>query len=79
MAPRRCPITEDNASFLDAASTLPRRQGLDVVRTASNGADAVSRSRELRSDFTDLIRKTPAAGFVAKSDLSADAIRQVLG
>jgi DNA-binding NarL/FixJ family response regulator len=30
------------------------------------------------ADFADLIAESPAAGFLAKSDLSADAIRRIL-
>ena len=117
--PLRCLIVDDNASFLQAATTLLQRPGLTVAGVSSNGADALRLARELRpdvvlvdivlggesgfdvarelaaagksgptvilvstraqSDFEDLIEETPAAGFVAKSDLSADAIRRLVG
>ena len=117
--PLRCLIVDDNASFLQAATTLLQRQGLTVAGVSSNGADALRLVLELRpdvvlvdimlggesgfdvareldaagesgptvilvsthaqTDFEDLIEETPAAGFVAKSDLSADAIRRLVG
>jgi DNA-binding NarL/FixJ family response regulator len=46
----RCLIVDDNASFLEAATDLLRRQGVDVVGVASNGDSAVERVRELRPD-----------------------------
>lgn len=115
----RCLIVDDNASFLDAATTLLQRQGLTVAGVASNGADALRLAHELRpdvvlvdivlggesgldvtrelaaaggggptvilvstharTDFEDLIEETPAVGFLAKSDLSAEAIRRLVG
>jgi DNA-binding NarL/FixJ family response regulator len=117
--PLRCLIVDDNASFLQAATTLLERQGLTVAGVASNAADALRLARDLRpdvvlvdivlggesgfdvarelaggdgcgptvilvsthggTDFEDLIQETPAAGFVAKSALSADAIRRLAG
>jgi DNA-binding NarL/FixJ family response regulator len=46
----RCLIVDDNASFLKAAAALLERQGLTVVGVASTGADALTRTRELRPD-----------------------------
>jgi two-component system nitrate/nitrite response regulator NarL len=117
--PLRCLIVDDNASFLQAASTLLERQGLTVAGVATNVADALRQTREVRpdvvlvdillggesgfdaarqivaedgtgptvilvsthaeTDFEDLIRETPAAGFVPKSELSAEAIRRLVG
>jgi len=115
----RCLIVDDNASFLDAATTLLKRQGLAVAGIATTAADALARARALRpdvvlvdivlgeesgfdvarqlavddgrgpavilisthaeDDFADLIEETPAAGFLPKSELSADAIRRLAG
>jgi CheY-like chemotaxis protein len=113
----RCLIVDDNASFLQTAGALLERQGLTIAGVASNSADAVRRTGELRpdvvlvdivlgsesglelarrlaadelgspavilvsthaeTDFADLIEQTPAAGFVPKSELSAEAIRRL--
>jgi DNA-binding NarL/FixJ family response regulator len=113
----RCLIVDDNASFLKAAVSMLEREGLTVVGVASNGADALSQTRDLRpdvilldialgaesgldvarrlvaadqnaskvilisthaeADFAELIEATPAAGFVAKSELSASAVRRL--
>jgi CheY-like chemotaxis protein len=115
----RCLIVDDNAFFLEAATSLLEREGVTVVAVASASADALRRVRELRpdvvlvdiilgsesgfdlarelcdidadrpaiilistraeADFTGLIAETPAAGFVPKSELSASAIRRLLG
>jgi CheY-like chemotaxis protein len=47
----RCLIVDDNASFLEAATDLLRRQGVAVVGIASSGDEAVERVRELPSHF----------------------------
>ena len=115
----RCLIVDDNARFLEAAAGLLEREGVTVVGVACNGAEGLTRARELRpdvilvdialgaesglelarrlveadpdgakvilisthaeADFADLIDATPAAGFVAKSELSASAVRRVAG
>ena len=36
-------------------------------------------STHSEADFADLIAESPAVGFLSKSDLSADAIRELLG
>jgi DNA-binding NarL/FixJ family response regulator len=46
----RCLIVDDNASFLEAATDLLRRQGVAVVGVASSADDAVERVQELRPD-----------------------------
>ena len=48
----RCVIVDDNAFFLEGASDLLGREGLDVVGVASNGRDAVRLVTELRPDVT---------------------------
>ncbi|MBV8257834.1 MAG: response regulator transcription factor [Actinobacteria bacterium] len=46
----RCLIVDDNASFLEEASALLRREGLEVVGTASSIDDALERAHELEPD-----------------------------
>lgn len=46
----RCVIVDDNALFLEGASDLLRREGLDVVGVASNTAEAIRLVTELRPD-----------------------------
>ena len=44
----RCLIVDDNASFLDAATTLLEREGLDVVGVASTSDAALEKVAKLR-------------------------------
>jgi CheY-like chemotaxis protein len=48
--PLRCLIVDDNASFVKAAAAMLEREGLSVVGVAANGADALTRARELHPD-----------------------------
>src|SRR3954453_16891411 len=48
----RCVIVDDNALFLESAADLLTREGLDVVGTASNSAEAIRLVTELRPDVT---------------------------
>ena len=48
----RCVIVDDNSFFLEGASDLLRREGLDVVGVASNGAEAIRLVTDLRPDVT---------------------------
>jgi len=48
----RCVIVDDNAFFLEGASDLLTREGLDVVGVASNGPEAIRLVTELRPDVT---------------------------
>ncbi len=114
----RCLLVDDSPSFLDAASTLLERQGLNVCGTASTTAEGLRQAAELRpdvvlvdislgsesgldlarrlagaaprarvilisthaeADFADLLEQTPSAGFVPKSELSANVIRRLAG
>jgi DNA-binding NarL/FixJ family response regulator len=50
--PLRCLIVDDNSLFLEGAADLLRREGLDVVGVASNGAEAIRLVTELRPDVT---------------------------
>jgi CheY-like chemotaxis protein len=48
--PLRCLIVDDNASFLEEAAALLRREGLVVAGFASNMHEALERVRELQPD-----------------------------
>lgn len=48
----RCLIVDDSPQFLAAALGLLERQGVAIVGVASNGAEALERSAELRPDVT---------------------------
>jgi DNA-binding NarL/FixJ family response regulator len=114
----RCLIVDDNSLFLEGAADLLRREGLEVVGVASNGAEAIRLVTELQPDVTlvdidlgdedgfeltqrlndisaasskvilvsthaeedvaHLIAASPAVGFVSKTRLSAQAIRDAL-
>ena len=110
----RCLIVDDNALFIEGATGLLRREGLDVVGVASNSAEAFELVSVLRPDVTlvdidlgdedglelagrlsdstkvilisthseedlaHLIATSPALGFVPKTRLSAQAIRDLL-
>jgi DNA-binding NarL/FixJ family response regulator len=116
--PLRCLIVDDNSLFLESAADLLRREGLEVVGVASNGAEAIRLVTELQPDVTlvdidlgdedgfeltqrlndisaasskvilvsthaeedvaHLIAASPAVGFVSKTRLSAQAIRDAL-
>lgn len=47
----RCLIVDDSTDFLDAASTLLEREGLEVVGVASTSAEALQRAEELEPDL----------------------------
>jgi CheY-like chemotaxis protein len=115
----RCLIVDDSPRFLDAARGLLEGQGVTVVGVASNSADALQRTGELRPDVTlldidlggesglelarrlhgqagmtprpvilisthaeqdyaELIAASPVIGFLPKTALSGDAIRDLL-
>jgi two-component system, NarL family, nitrate/nitrite response regulator NarL len=55
--------------------------GFELARRLAEvdlGPTVVLISTHAESDFVDLIREAPAAGFVSKWDLSASAIRRIL-
>jgi CheY-like chemotaxis protein len=62
---------------------LGRESGFDLARRLfeadPDGAKVILISTHAEVDFADLINKTPVAGFVAKSELSANEIRRVAG
>src|ERR1700678_2843502 len=115
----RCLLVDDSDAFLQAASVLLQREGVTVLGTASNVAEALRQARALRpdvilvdiglgeesgfdlarllaqdgqggggevilisaraeADYAELIADSPAAGFLVKPDLSAQAISRIL-
>ncbi|MGW6280277.1 response regulator transcription factor [Kribbella sp. NPDC055071] len=48
----RCIIVDDSTRFLEVARVLLERDGIDVVGTASNGAEALALVARLRPDVT---------------------------
>jgi two-component system, NarL family, nitrate/nitrite response regulator NarL len=46
----RCVIVDDHQSFLEAASTLLGREGLEIVGVASNSDEALRQVEKLRPD-----------------------------
>jgi CheY-like chemotaxis protein len=63
---------------------LGGESGFELVRRLHNqmsldSARAILISTYAKEDFADLIPASPAVGFLSKSDLSARAIRQILG
>jgi DNA-binding NarL/FixJ family response regulator len=78
----QCVIVDDNEPFLKVARRMLERQGMAVVGVAANGAEALRQARELRPDVAlvdiSLGADSPAAGFLSKAELSADAIRRLL-
>jgi DNA-binding NarL/FixJ family response regulator len=116
----RCLLVDDNVAFLEAASVLLQREGMNVVGVASNTAEALQQTQVLQpdvilvdiglgdengfdlarllshdeqgshaevimvsaraeTDYVDLIAESPAAGFSAKSELSAQQIGRIRG
>lgn len=63
--------------------TLGAESGFDLARrlvaTDSGAPTVILISTHAEADFADLIEETPAAGFVSKSELSATAIRRLVG
>jgi DNA-binding NarL/FixJ family response regulator len=62
---------------------LGDESGFDLARLLAQdpqaaAADVIFISTAAEADYRDLIEDSPAAGFLAKSDLSARAISQIL-
>jgi CheY-like chemotaxis protein len=63
---------------------LGDESGFDVARLLARGgsggsADVIVISACAEADYTELIAESPAAGFLAKSELSARGIDRILG
>jgi DNA-binding NarL/FixJ family response regulator len=62
---------------------LGAESGFDVARQLAaiegGGPTVIFVSTHAETDFAELIEEAPAAGFLSKSELSAEAIRQVAG
>lgn len=70
----RCLLVDDSRPFLEAASELLGREGLDVVGTASTKAEALERARELEPDVTVIdIDLGSESGFDVAWELAASA------
>lgn len=60
---------------------LPDLDGFEVARRlqeVNGGVDVVLTSSRDRSDYGSLVAESPALGFVAKGDLSGEALAQLL-
>ena len=70
----RCLIVDDNASFLKAAGRLLEREGVTVVGVASNGAEALTRARDLRPDviLLDIVLGAESGLEIARRLVEAD-------
>jgi CheY-like chemotaxis protein len=61
---------------------LGDESGFDLARRLArngNGATLIMISTRAGADYAELIEESPAAGFLAKSELSAQGIRQLHG
>ena len=62
---------------------LGGESGFDVARQVAAGDGSsptvILVSTHAQTDFADLIDEAPAAGFISKSELSADVIRRLVG
>ncbi len=62
---------------------LGGESGFDVARQLaagdSSGATVIFVSTHAQTDFAELIDEAPAVGFISKSELSAEAIRRLVG
>jgi len=67
----RCLIVDDNSDFLETARQLLQRGGLDVVGSATTGAQALARAAELRPDVILLdVYLGGESGFTVARDLA---------
>ena len=59
---------------------LGEESGFDLARDGQGaGADVILIFTAAEADYRDLIDDSPAAGFLAKSELSVRGISQILG
>ena len=58
---------------------LGAENGFDLARDlATRGIAVIMTSTRAKADYADVIADSPAAGFLAKADLSAAGIRRIL-
>src|ERR687897_351190 len=81
----RCLIVDDNEPFLEVAAASLAGDELDVLGTATTSAEALRQVAEQQPDvvlvdinFGGLIKASPAVGFVRKTQLSAQAVRELV-
>jgi DNA-binding NarL/FixJ family response regulator len=75
----RCLIVDDSQRFAEAARALLERQGLQVVGIASNAADALRLTQQLRPDVTLLdIDLGDESGFEVARQLQRDTLSPVI-
>jgi DNA-binding NarL/FixJ family response regulator len=76
---RRAEHLQPNVMLVDI--TLGDESGFELARrlvARDAGGAVVLISTHAQEDFADLIAECPASGFLAKCDLSAEAIRQTV-
>jgi DNA-binding NarL/FixJ family response regulator len=75
-------VEELRPDFTLSDIDLGEESGFDLARDLARGPDhaapVILISAHLEDDFADLIRASPAIGFISKTDLSAEAIRDLL-
>jgi DNA-binding NarL/FixJ family response regulator len=71
----RCLIVDDNASFLEEAAALLRREGLVIAGLASNTREALDRAQELQPDvaLVDISLGSESGFDLARRLVEADA------
>ena len=58
---------------------LGEESGLELARRLGGAHSVILISTHAEADFADLVADSPALGFIAKSDLSARAVHDLLG
>ncbi len=91
--PVKCVIVDDSSLFLEGAVDLLTREGLDVdidlgdedgfdlaqrLHAISGASKVILVSTHAEEDLAHLIEGSPALGFIPKTRLSAQAIRDTL-
>lgn len=75
---RQASVLRPDVAIVDIG--LGSESGFDLARDLANGGIAVIlTSTSAAADYADLIADNPAAGFLPKAELSAAAIRRILG
>jgi hypothetical protein len=83
-ARRRCDEPRSSSPTSSWWTSISAPSGFELVRrlhsqTSLDPSRAILISTYAEEDFADLITASPAAGFLSKSDLSARAVRDILG